>query len=95
MKFFHFSPIILLSLIFIHQCNNLGKNTIRILSECHPNCKECSGPATDSYHMNCLSCQEGFYHYKSNNCLNCSKYINFEQTECIETIPDGYYLENE
>ena len=95
MKFFHFSPIILLSLIFIHQCNNLGKNTIRILSECHPNCKECSGPATDSHHMNCLSCQEGFYHYKSNNCLNCSKYINFEQTECIETIPDGYYLENE
>ena len=95
MKFFHFSLIILLSLIFVHQCNNIDNNINRILSECHPNCKECSGPATDSKYMNCLSCQEGFYHYKSNNCLNCSKYINYEQTECIETIPDGYYLENE
>ena len=95
MKFFHFSLLILLSLFFIYHCKSIDNNNNRILTECHPNCKECSGPASDPQHMNCLSCKEGFYHYRSNNCLNCSKYINYELTECIETIPDGYYLENE
>ena len=45
--------------------------------------------------MHCTSCKEGFNFYKkSNNCLKCPKYINYNQTECIDTIPDGYYLEN-
>ena len=95
MNKFHFSPLIFLSLIYISYSININEIVHRNLEECHPNCQECSGPATDSHHMNCLSCKEGFYHYKTNNCLNCSNYINYELTECIDKIPDGYYLDNE
>ena len=93
MKEFH--CLLLLFIISSLICFAKSITDERILSECHPNCLECSGPPKDSLHMNCLSCQDGFYLYKSNNCLNCSKYVNFEQTECIEVIPDGYYLEDE
>ena len=70
-------------------------NNYRILLECYPNCEECSESSTDDHNMHCISCKEGFNFYKkSNNCLKCPKYINYNQTECIDTIPDGYYLEN-
>ena len=46
--------------------------------------------------MNCKSCHNLYKFYeKSTNCLKCSKYVNYLQTECIDTIPEGYYLENE
>ena len=93
MEIFYFSITSFFSLFILSLCINNTNN--RILSECHPNCKECSGPPTDSKHMNCLSCIDDFYLYKSNNCFNCSKYINYELTECIDSIPDGYYLQNE
>ena len=68
----------------------------RILSECYPNWNECIELSTDPYNMQCLSCKEGFNLYsKSHNCLKCPHYINYEQIECIDSIPDGYYLEIE
>ena len=43
--------------------------------------------------MNCLACSLPYKFYpNSTNCLNCPKYANYLQTECINTIPDGYYL---
>ena len=36
--------------------------------------------------------------YQSTNVLNCenkNQYYNYEKTECIDTIPDGYYCDNE
>ena len=46
--------------------------------------------------MNCLSCHNSYKLYdKTNNCLNCPKYVNYLQTECIDIIPDGYYLSDE
>ena len=70
-------------------------NNKKIFIPCYKNCLTCSTKENDSYNMNCLSCENEFKFYnKSKNCLNCPKYINFEQNECIDEIPDGYYLEN-
>ena len=45
--------------------------------------------------MNCLTCEKDFKFYnRSNNCLNCPKYVNFYENECINEIPEGYYLED-
>ena len=88
-----FSFLIILFFSLLYFSESVENN--RILSECHPNCKDCTGPPNDSQHMNCISCKDGFHLYKTKNCLNCPKYINYEQTECIDTIPDGYYLANE
>ena len=87
------SLIIIFSFLISFSKNVYNNN--RILLECYPNCEECSGSSTDEHNMHCISCKEGFNFYKkSNNCLKCPKYINYNQTECIDTIPDGYYLEN-
>ena len=49
----------------------------------------------NSYYMNCESCSSEFNYYsKSKNCLNCNKYVNYEQTQCIYSIPEGYYLQD-
>ena len=92
-KFIFISLIILLSLNYSSSFGNLNEN--RNLDECYPNCKNCTESSTAPHNMKCLTCQDGFNFYKkSNNCLNCSKYVNYEQTECIDEIPEGYYLEN-
>ena len=47
--------------------------------------------------MNCLSCKPGYQLYESTNCLSCPKYIkyiNYELTECLNEIPNGYYLKD-
>ena len=46
--------------------------------------------------MNCLTCDNNLNYYtKSTNCLKCQNYINYFQTECINRIPDGYFLLDE
>ena len=66
--------------------------------KCHKDCLTCSGESLDQYHMNCLSCDisKGFQFYQKNsNCLNCkslNKIVNYEQTECIDKVPEGYYI---
>ena len=72
--------------------------TCKCYKKCHENCLTCSGEAIDQYHMNCLTCDvtKGFeYFSKTSNCLNCkniNKKVNYEQTECIDDIPEGYYV---
>ena len=45
--------------------------------------------------MNCLACSYPFKLYEKNkNCFNCDKYVNYEQTQCINDIPEGYYLKD-
>ena len=62
---------------------------------CYKNCLTCSTKENSQNQMNCLSCENEFKFYnKSNNCLNCPNYVNFEQNECIDEIPEGYYLED-
>ena len=66
--------------------------------KCYKDCLTCSDKEIDQYHMNCLSCDESkgyIYFTHTNNCLNCKsqgKYINYEQTECIDSVPDGFYV---
>jgi len=66
--------------------------------KCYTNCLTCSARQIDEKHMNCLSCKksQGFTFFpKTKNCLNCkslNKYVNYEQTECIDQVPKGYYV---
>ena len=62
-------------------------------SPCYRDCFTCTEKEIDSTHMNCLSCHILYKLYdKTKNCLKCSKYVNYEQTGCIDTIPEGYFL---
>ena len=66
-----------------------------MFSKCYDDCLTCSTKEISPRQMNCLTCDYNLKYYnKSKNCLNCSKYVNYEQNECLETIPDGYYLED-
>ena len=68
----------------------------KMFSPCHKNCLTCSSKEINSTHMNCLSCENNLNYYSnSTNCLKCEKYINYLQTECINSIPDGYFLLDE
>ena len=68
----------------------------KVFSSCYRDCHTCDGKEISFEHMNCKSCHNLYKFYeKSTNCLKCSKYVNYLQTECIDTIPEGYYLENE
>ena len=53
----------------------------------------------NSNYLNCISCDENSIFYeKSSNCLNCvlrDIFVNYYQYDCIDFIPDGYYLLNE
>ena len=53
----------------------------------------------NSTFLNCLLCDENsIFYQKSSNCLDCvirNKYVNYYQYDCIDFIPDGYYLLNE
>jgi len=63
---------------------------------CYINCKTCNKNKKNSTYFNCLTCGENdLFYEKSSNCLNCvylNKYVNYFQYDCIEYIPDGYYL---
>ena len=65
-------------------------------SKCYDKCKTCSQKNNGNF-QNCLTCQENYLLYNSTNCLDCKskeKYVNYEQTECITSVPDGYYANN-
>ena len=65
----------------------------QMFSRCYLDCLTCDAKEISSTHMNCLSCIEGKNYYgQTKNCLNCPSYVNYEQTGCINEIPDGYYL---
>ena len=73
-------------------------DSCKCYKKCYKDCLTCSEKEIDKYHMNCLTCNisKGYkYFYQTKNCLNCksiNKYVNYEQTECIDEIPDGYYV---
>ena len=71
-------------------------NENKIYSTCHPLCAFCLSKEINDTYMNCISCKEKDYilYPKNGNCLKCPKYVNYEQTECINEIPQGFYLLN-
>ena len=63
-------------------------------SKCYSNCRTCSQNPNGNI-QNCLTCKENYILYNSTNCLDCkykNRYANYEQTECIDSIPDGYFV---
>jgi hypothetical protein len=70
-----------------------------IIGKCFENCKTCNQNKTNSSYYGCLSCDEySILYEKSANCLNCKlrgKYAAHYENECIDFIPEGYYLEDE
>ena len=94
----------------IENTNNcINKNNIpetyyfdtnkNLICKCFENCKTCNQNQTNSSYYSCLSCDENSILYeKSANCLNCKlkgKYANHYENECIDFIPEGYFLEDE
>ena len=68
----------------------------KMFSPCYKDCLTCNNKETNSTHMNCLSCENNYNFYtNSTNCLKCEKYVNYLQTECINEIPEGYFLLDE
>ena len=66
-----------------------------VYSSCHSLCAKCLSKEISNTNMNCLSCKDNEnykYYPKNKNCLNCPKFVNYDQTECIDEIPDKYYL---
>ena len=67
--------------------------------KCYKNCMTCNQYKKNSTYLNCLLCDENSIFYeKSSNCLDCvlrGKFVNYYQYDCIDFIPDGYYLLNE
>jgi len=62
---------------------------------CFEKCATCDADGSTTQ-MNCLTCKNDYKFYeKSKNCLNCEKYVNYMQTECINEVPEGYYVEDE
>lgn len=68
---------------------------------CYRACLTCFNKEDSNYKMNCLTCNEnnGYFLYtkNGNNCLNCKingRYINFDENECTDVIPQGYYIKN-
>ena len=66
---------------------------------CYKNCMTCRKYKDNTTYLNCLTCDDkSIFYKKSTNCLDCAlrdKYVNYYQYDCIDFIPDGYYLLNE
>ena len=71
----------------------------KLIGKCFENCKTCNQNKTNSSYYGCLSCDQlSILYEKSANCLNCKlrgKYAAHYENECIDFIPEGYYLEDE
>ena len=66
-----------------------------LFKPCYKDCLTCSSKENAPNDMNCLTCEKDLKFYnRSNNCLSCPKYVNFEENECINEIPEGFYLED-
>lgn len=73
----------------------LDKDT-QVFLPCYEKCKRCTGKEENAKKMNCISCYQSYKFYKkSTNCLKCPKYVNYEQTDCIDKVPDGYFIDDE
>ena len=92
------------------SCSNLGNESNHNCIECinnyklifRNNCIEnCADSDNFKYEFNktCYeSCPFGTIPFNNSYLcidLNCSKYYNYNGTECIDEIPEGYYLYNE
>ena len=73
-------------------------NNKNLFCKCFENCKTCSQNKINSTYFSCNTCDENSILYKkSGKCLDCvsrNKFVNYEQNECINFIPEGYYLLN-
>ena len=72
---------------------------------CYENCLYCfdgekkitNNDGSSYLLMNCLICKNNYTLF-GRNCLNCksqNKFVNMAKTDCIDTIPEGYFLSNE
>ena len=67
----------------------------QMFSPCHRNCKSCATINTVEDEQKCFDCKANFLFYNNSNCLSCkylNLYTNYEKTSCIQSIPEGFYL---
>ena len=81
-----------------YKCYNKNETQINyyldnnIFKPCYPLCNKCSGEGNNE-NNNCTECKDPDYELVDGNCI-CINYYNYEKTECISIIPDGYYNNN-
>ena len=66
----------------------------KVYMPCYDSCKICNKYKEGNNH-NCLLCKNNYIFYPNSNCYNCkteNKYLNYNQTKCIDIIPEGYYI---
>ena len=72
--------------------------TLNKFLKCSENCLTCNQSQVNSSYYGCTSCDEiSILYPESTNCLNCfarNKYINPYFNECLDEIPEGYYLKD-
>ena len=67
--------------------------------KCSENCLTCNQSQINSTYFGCTSCDEiSIFYPQSTNCLNCftrNQYTSPYFNECLDEIPEGYYLEDQ
>ena len=66
----------------------------KLYRKCYDKCKTCTKLNIGNIH-NCLSCYNNYLLYNSTNCLDCKtqgKYVNYEQTECVDSVPEMDFM---
>ena len=56
---------------------------------CYEKCNKCTSGGNDA-NNNCQDCKAGFENINGN--CKCPVCYNYEKTECIGSVPDGYYI---
>ena len=72
--------------------------TLKQFMKCAESCFTCNQSQVNSTYFGCTSCDEiSILYPESTNCLNCfarNKYISPYFNECLDGIPEGYFLED-
>ena len=68
-------------LIWIDNCTKDEQYKFEYNNICYESCPKTTQISSDNYYL----CE---------NDLRCKKYYNYEHIDCLETIPEGYYLNN-
>ena len=74
------------------KCYSYNKFYISSTKTCEDNCKSIS---LYEYNSQCINqCPKRYKSSSNNICelLNCTNYLNAEQNDCIDTLPERYYL---
>ena len=77
----------------VEQIGYYVDNVDKIFKPCYNKCKRCEreGDDTNNY---CLECNDEDKIADANGNCKCKFYYNYQTSECIDSVPPGYYLKS-